>query len=76
MEWTAPEDTFDTFVIKITDSNGLAESKEMRVSGDRRTDVVSGLAEDTEYEIELYGIIAGRNFQPILGVARTGILYK
>ncbi|KAL7836818.1 hypothetical protein AOLI_G00281020 [Acnodon oligacanthus] len=73
LEWTAPEDTFETFVIKITDSNGLAESKLMRVSGDKRTEVVSGLLEDTEYEIELFGIIAGRNFQPILGVARTGL---
>uniref|UniRef100_A0AAR2LJQ8 Tenascin C n=1 Tax=Pygocentrus nattereri TaxID=42514 RepID=A0AAR2LJQ8_PYGNA len=73
LEWTAPEDTFETFVIKITDSNGLAESKLMRVSGDKRTEMVSGLLEDTEYEIELFGIIAGRNFQPILGVARTGL---
>ncbi|XP_066509409.1 tenascin-like [Hoplias malabaricus] len=73
LEWTAPEDIFETFVIKITDSNGLAESKQMRVDGVLRSEVVSGLEEDTEYQVELYGIIAGRNFRPISGEAHTGL---
>uniref|UniRef100_A0A8B9J4M6 Tenascin C n=1 Tax=Astyanax mexicanus TaxID=7994 RepID=A0A8B9J4M6_ASTMX len=66
LEWTAPEDTFETFGIKVSDTNGLEDAKQMRVSGDKRTEVLSGLAEDTEYEIEVFGIIAGRHFQPVL----------
>uniref|UniRef100_A0A8B9GR37 Tenascin C n=1 Tax=Astyanax mexicanus TaxID=7994 RepID=A0A8B9GR37_ASTMX len=73
LEWTAPEDTFETFGIKVSDTNGLEDAKQMRVSGDKRTEVLSGLAEDTEYEIEVFGIIAGRHFQPVLAFARTGI---
>uniref|UniRef100_A0A8B9GTS5 Tenascin C n=1 Tax=Astyanax mexicanus TaxID=7994 RepID=A0A8B9GTS5_ASTMX len=57
LEWTAPEDTFETFGIKVSDTNGLEDAKQMRVSGDKRTEVLSGLAEDTEYEIEVFGII-------------------
>uniref|UniRef100_A0A8B9GR89 Tenascin C n=1 Tax=Astyanax mexicanus TaxID=7994 RepID=A0A8B9GR89_ASTMX len=71
LEWTAPEDTFETFGIKVSDTNGLEDAKQMRVSGDKRTEVLSGLAEDTEYEIEVFGIIAGRHFQPVLAFART-----
>ncbi|KAG9261950.1 tenascin [Astyanax mexicanus] len=73
LEWTAPEDTFETFGIKVSDTNGLEDAKQMRVSGDKRTEVLSGLAEDTEYEIEVFGIIAGRHFQPVLAFARTGL---
>uniref|UniRef100_A0A4W4GT41 Tenascin C n=1 Tax=Electrophorus electricus TaxID=8005 RepID=A0A4W4GT41_ELEEL len=73
LEWTAPKDIFEAFNIKITDSSGLGQSKLLSVSGEKRLEEVSGLTEDTEYEIELSGIIAGRNFQPILGMAQTGI---
>uniref|UniRef100_A0A4W4GWE8 Tenascin C n=1 Tax=Electrophorus electricus TaxID=8005 RepID=A0A4W4GWE8_ELEEL len=73
LEWTAPKDIFEAFNIKITDSSGLGQSKLLSVSGEKRLEEVSGLTEDTEYEIELSGIIAGRNFQPILGMAQTGL---
>lgn len=55
------------------DSNGLGQPHHISVSGNKRTEVVSGLNEDTEYEIELFGTILGHKFQPILAVARTGI---
>ncbi|XP_051552470.1 tenascin-like [Myxocyprinus asiaticus] len=73
LAWTAREDIFDTFAIKVIDSNGLDQPHHIKVSGDRRTEVVTGLKEDTEYEIELFGIILGRKFQPILAVARTDL---
>lgn len=73
LTWTAPEGVFDTFTLKVVDSNGLSQPQQMSVSGDMRTAAVTGLIEDTEYEIELFGIILGQKFQPILAVARTGI---
>lgn len=72
LAWTAPEDVFDAFSIKVIDSNGLDEPHHISVSGNKRTEMVTGLNEDTEYEIELFGTILGRKFQPILAVARTG----
>lgn len=73
LAWTAPQDIFHTFSIKVIDSNGLGQPHHISASGNKRTEVVSGLNEDTEYEIELFGTILGRKFQPILAVARTGI---
>lgn len=73
LTWTAPEGVFDTFTLKVVDPNGLGQPQKISVSGDKRTEAVTGLIEDTEYEIELFGMILGRKFQPILAVARTGI---
>lgn len=71
LQWTAPEGIFETFIIKLSDGSG--KQRQMSVSGDKRTEVISGLDEGTEYEIEIFGIIAGRNFKPISGKALTGI---
>lgn len=71
--WTAPEAVFDSFALKVLDSSGLGRPHQISVSGDKRTEAVTGLNEDTDYEIELFGIILGRKFQPIFTVARTGI---
>ncbi|MCJ8747020.1 hypothetical protein PDJAM_G00148530 [Pangasius djambal] len=71
LQWTAPEGIFEMFIIKISDESG--KQRQMTVSGDKRTEVISGLDEATEYEIELYGTIAGRNFKPISGKALTGL---
>ncbi|KAB5528637.1 hypothetical protein PHYPO_G00142540 [Pangasianodon hypophthalmus] len=71
LQWTAPEGIFETFTIKISDESG--KQRQMSVSGDKRTEVISGLDEATEYEIELYGTIAGRNYKPISGKALTGL---
>ncbi|XP_053466405.1 tenascin isoform X3 [Ictalurus furcatus] len=71
LQWTAPEGIFEMFIIKISDGSG--KQRQMSVSGDKRTEVISGLDEATEYEIELFGTIAGRNFKPISVKALTGL---
>ncbi|KAK2845459.1 hypothetical protein Q7C36_010313 [Tachysurus vachellii] len=71
LQWTAPEGIFEMFIIKISDRTG--KQRQMSVSGEKRTEVISGLDEATEYEIELFGTIAGRNFKPISGKALTGL---
>ncbi|XP_026102448.1 tenascin-like isoform X2 [Carassius auratus] len=73
LTWTAPEDIFDTFTLKVVDSNRLGKPLQISVSGDKRTEAVTGLTEDTKYEIQLFGIILGQKFRPILTVARTGL---
>ncbi|XP_070706127.1 tenascin isoform X1 [Pempheris klunzingeri] len=73
LSWTADEDMFDRFVIKIRDSKRLAHPQEYSVRGDERTRVLTGLMSGTEYEIELYGVTLDQRSQPITGVAQTGL---
>ncbi|XP_069020671.1 tenascin-like isoform X1 [Embiotoca jacksoni] len=73
LSWTADEDLFDRFVIKIRDSKKLAHPQEYSVRGDERTKVLTGLMSGTEYDIELYGVTLDRRSQPITGVAQTGL---
>uniref|UniRef100_A0A665U0A8 Zmp:0000000846 n=1 Tax=Echeneis naucrates TaxID=173247 RepID=A0A665U0A8_ECHNA len=74
LSWTADEDLFDRFVIKIRDSKRLAHPQEFSVRGDERTKLLTGLMSGTEYEIELYGVSLDQRSQPITGVAQTGLL--
>lgn len=71
LQWKAPEEIFEMFIIKLSDGSG--KLRQMSVSGDKRTEVISGLDEGTDYEIELFGTIAGQNFKPVSGKAQTGI---
>uniref|UniRef100_A0A665U075 Zmp:0000000846 n=1 Tax=Echeneis naucrates TaxID=173247 RepID=A0A665U075_ECHNA len=73
LSWTADEDLFDRFVIKIRDSKRLAHPQEFSVRGDERTKLLTGLMSGTEYEIELYGVSLDQRSQPITGVAQTGL---
>nr|XP_015222055.1 PREDICTED: tenascin isoform X1 [Lepisosteus oculatus]XP_015222056.1 PREDICTED: tenascin isoform X1 [Lepisosteus oculatus] len=73
LSWTADEDVFDRFIIKVRDSRKQAHPQELSASGEERTRDVTGLSGGTEYEIELYGVALGRRSQPIHGVARTGL---
>uniref|UniRef100_A0AAY4EAU6 Tenascin C n=1 Tax=Denticeps clupeoides TaxID=299321 RepID=A0AAY4EAU6_9TELE len=72
LAWTAEEDVFDRFVIKVRDSRKLAHPQEYNVAGDERTKVLTNLMGGTEYDIELYGVTLEHRSQPITAVARTG----
>ncbi|KAM4720208.1 tenascin-like isoform 3-T3 [Anableps anableps] len=73
LSWTADEDQFDRFVIKVRDSKRLAHPQEYSVHGSERTKVITGLMSGTEYEFELYGLTLDQRSQPITGVAQTGL---
>ncbi|XP_037608763.1 tenascin isoform X4 [Sebastes umbrosus] len=73
LSWTADEDLFDRYVIKIRDSKRLAHPQEYSVRGDEQTKVLTGLMSGSEYEIELYGVTLDQRSQPITGVAQTGL---
>ncbi|KAJ8379675.1 hypothetical protein SKAU_G00004530 [Synaphobranchus kaupii] len=73
LSWTAEDGVFDRFVIKISDSEKLADPQELTVAGGERFKVVMGLSHDTEYKIVLYGVTLGRHSQPITAVTRTGV---
>ncbi|XP_077354316.1 tenascin-like isoform X9 [Festucalex cinctus] len=73
VSWTADEDLFDRFAIKLRDSKRLYHPQEHIVHGDERTRLITGLMAGTEYEIELYGLSLDHRSQPIIGVAQTGL---
>lgn len=76
LAWSAEEDLFDSFVIMINDTNDdLASPQEVVVPGEERTTVLTELTEDTEYKIELYGVISGQLSNSISVVAKTGTRY-
>lgn len=76
LAWTAEDDVFDRFVLKVRDSRKLSHPREFVVPGDERTKVLTQLLGGTEYEIELYGVTLEHRSQPVTAVARTGIVFS
>uniref|UniRef100_A0A8C1D379 Tenascin Ca n=1 Tax=Cyprinus carpio carpio TaxID=630221 RepID=A0A8C1D379_CYPCA len=73
LAWTAEDDIFDRFILKVRDSRKLSHPREFIVPGDERTKVLTQLLGGTEYEIELYGVTLEHRSQPVTAVARTGL---
>ncbi|XP_053863112.1 tenascin isoform X5 [Malaclemys terrapin pileata] len=73
LSWTADDGVFDSFVLKIRDTNRQSDPRELIVPGHERTQDITGLKEGTKYDIELYGLISGRRSQPINAVATTAV---
>lgn len=74
LSWTAADDLFDRFVIKMRDAKKTSHQQVRDAHGDERTAVFAGLMSGTEYDIELYGVTLEQRSHPILGVAQTGSL--
>lgn len=70
--WTAEEDTMDTFVIMVSQTEGKGQPRELVLGGEERSTAITDLTEDTEYKIEMFGLIYGRRSKSVLEVVRTG----
>lgn len=75
MAWTAEEDVFDTFVIMISQTSGLGEPHELVLGSEERSAIITHLNEDTEYKIEIFGLVSGQRSKSVIEVARTGTRY-
>ncbi|KAM9116891.1 tenascin isoform 1-T2 [Pangshura tecta] len=73
LSWTADDGVFDSFVLKIRDTDRHSDPRELIVPGHERTQDITGLREGTKYDIELYGLISGQRSQPISAVASTAV---
>uniref|UniRef100_A0A8C8SM68 Tenascin C n=1 Tax=Pelusios castaneus TaxID=367368 RepID=A0A8C8SM68_9SAUR len=73
LSWTADDGVFDSFVLKIRDTERQSDPWVFIVPGHERTQDITGLKEGTKYDIELYGIISGRHSQPINAIATTAV---
>lgn len=73
LSWTATQDSFDDFVVEVTDEDRSREPVKINVPGDLRKTLISGLSPKTPYTIYLYGTVRGQRMQPISVSATTGI---
>lgn len=73
LTWMAEEDALDTFVIMVSQAEGPGQPKELVLGGEERNTAITDLTEDTEYKIEIFGLILGRRSKSLLEVVRTGI---
>lgn len=72
LAWTAEEDSLDTFVIMVSQSEGPGQPRELVLGGEERSTVITDLTEDTEYKIEIFGLILGKRTKSVLEGVRTG----
>uniref|UniRef100_A0A8C5HP32 Tenascin-like n=1 Tax=Gouania willdenowi TaxID=441366 RepID=A0A8C5HP32_GOUWI len=71
VSWTVDEDVFDTFVVMVSEVEGTGQPRELVLSGDERSMTIMDLAEDTEYKIEMFGLVLGRHSKSVLESVRT-----
>lgn len=72
LAWTAEEDSLDTFVIMVSQSEGPGQPRELVLGGEERSTVITDVTEDTEYKIEIFGLILGKHTKSVLEGVRTG----
>ena len=73
LAWVAEEDAFDTFVIMVSQAESPGQPQELVLGGEERSTTMTDLAEDTEYKIEIFGLISGRRSKSVMEGVRTGI---
>lgn len=72
LAWVAEEDTFDTFVVMVSHDEDPGQPRELVLGGEERSMEMTDLTEDTEYKIEIFGVVLGRRSKSVMEVVRTG----
>nr|XP_033816344.1 tenascin isoform X2 [Geotrypetes seraphini] len=62
---------FDSFTISVRDSEGQFDPLAFVVPGDKRSKIITGLKDGTQYDVELYGTLGGQQSEPVLGTVTT-----
>uniref|UniRef100_A0A671VCH4 Tenascin Cb n=1 Tax=Sparus aurata TaxID=8175 RepID=A0A671VCH4_SPAAU len=73
LAWMAEEDALDTFVIMVSQAEGTGQPREQVLGGEERSATITDLTEDTEYKIEIFGLILGRRSKSVLEGVRTDL---
>ncbi|XP_076586343.1 tenascin isoform X3 [Chaetodon auriga] len=73
LAWTAEEDALDTFVIMVSQAEGPGKPRELVLGGEERSTAITDLTEDTEYNVEIFGLIVGRRSKSVLERVRTDL---
>lgn len=73
VSWTAPPGPFAKIVINVSDSHGMHEPQQITVSGDAQHAHVTGLVENTGYDVCVTGTTwAGEPTRPLTAFVVTG----
>lgn len=72
LAWVAEDDALDTFVVMVSQAEGSDQPRELVLGGEERSTTITDLSEDTEYEIEIFGLILGRRSKSLMEGVRTG----
>ncbi|XP_030063007.1 tenascin isoform X2 [Microcaecilia unicolor] len=70
LSWVA-DGLFDKFTISVRDSNGQFDPLAFVVPGDKRSEIITGLKDGTQYDVELYGTLGGQQLESIKGTVTT-----
>ncbi|XP_076023545.1 tenascin [Genypterus blacodes] len=73
LAWTAEEDTIDTFVIMVSQAQGLGRPRELVLDSEERSVMITELTEDTEYEVQIFGLVLGRRTKSVNEAVRTDL---
>ncbi|XP_073322694.1 tenascin isoform X1 [Pagrus major] len=73
LAWLAEDDALDTFVIMVSQAEGPGQPREQVLGGEERSATITDLTEDTEYKIEIFGLILGRRSKSVLEGVRTDL---
>ncbi|KAI9543721.1 hypothetical protein NQZ68_008768 [Dissostichus eleginoides] len=65
LAWVAEEDAFDTFVIMVSQVEP-GQPRELVLGGDERSTNITDLTEDTDYEIQIFGLFLGRPSKSVM----------
>lgn len=76
LTWTAEDDVFDTFVVMISEVDAPSQPRELVLGGEERSTDITDLNEDTEYKIEIFGLILRRRSKSVIEGVRTGTRSK
>uniref|UniRef100_A0A672YZE1 Tenascin-like n=1 Tax=Sphaeramia orbicularis TaxID=375764 RepID=A0A672YZE1_9TELE len=73
LTWTAEDDVFDTFVVMISEADAPSQPRELVLGGEERSTDITDLNEDTEYKIEIFGLILRRRSKSVIEGVRTDL---
>ncbi|XP_029776737.1 tenascin [Suricata suricatta] len=71
LDWTAPEGTYEQFIIVVREADQAEEAHRLVVPGSLRSVEVPGLRASTPYTVTLRGVVRGHSTRPIVVEAIT-----
>ncbi|XP_030210620.1 tenascin-like [Gadus morhua] len=72
VSWSAPDQTFDHFLVELSSPSEEAPARTTMVAGSEGGAEIEGLSPSTRYEITLYGLVEGVRSQPLKMFVDTG----
>ncbi|XP_026152988.1 tenascin isoform X5 [Mastacembelus armatus] len=71
LAWSAPDDTFDSFLVELSVLSGMAKPRVTTLPGSVRKAEIEDLSPSTHYNITLQGLVQGRQSLPLKAFAAT-----